>query len=76
MEYAARGRGGTTTSFSYGNDTSSYTDLTNYGWYRNNSSESQGVGQKLSNPYGMYDMHGNVSEMVYDAYASSVPQPL
>ena len=68
-EFAARG--GTTTSFSYGNDTSSYTDLTNYGWYRNNSSESQGVGQKLSNPYGMYDMHGNVSELVYDAYASS-----
>ena len=61
-EYAARG--GTTTRFSFGDDES---DLSYYAWYKVNSgSEAHLVGQKQPNPWGVYDMHGNVMEWVQD----------
>ena len=75
-EYAARG--GTTTRFSYGDD-STYTQLSSYGWYESNSSSmgtshpsygTHSVGQKLANPLGLYDMHGNVYEWTYDRYGT------
>ena len=41
----------------------------NYAWYSGNSKDSvQPVGQKLPNPLGLYDMHGNVWEWVEDCY--------
>jgi formylglycine-generating enzyme required for sulfatase activity len=63
-EYACRGW--TSTRFSYGDDPG-YTNLTNYAWYFGNSDgQTHPVGQKLPNPWGLYDMHGNVAELCQD----------
>jgi formylglycine-generating enzyme required for sulfatase activity len=65
-EYACRGW--TSTRFSYGDDPG-YTDLTEYAWYLDNSSiMTHPVGQKLPNPWGLCDMHGNVWEWCQDWY--------
>jgi formylglycine-generating enzyme required for sulfatase activity len=72
-EYACRGS--TSTRFSYGDDLA-YTNLTQYAWYDANSgSTTHPVGQKLPNPWGLYDMHGNVQEYcqdVYDTYRGGI----
>jgi formylglycine-generating enzyme required for sulfatase activity len=57
-EYACRA--GRTNRFSYGDDPR-YTELGNYGWYSSNSGgTTHGMGEKLANQWGLYDMHGNV----------------
>ncbi|MFA4957838.1 MAG: formylglycine-generating enzyme family protein [Candidatus Methanoperedens sp.] len=65
-EYAARA--GTTTRYSFGNDDSILgTKIGDYAWYNENSEgKTHEVGQKLPNPWGLYDMHGNVFEFVQD----------
>ena len=65
-EYAARA--GRTTSYGFGNDVS---QLGMYAWYdKNAGNATHPVGQKQSNPWSLYDMHGNVWEWVQDWYGS------
>jgi formylglycine-generating enzyme required for sulfatase activity len=71
-EYACRGWT-SDRRFSYGDDPG-YTSLTKYAWYYDNSGETtHPVGQKLANPWGLYDMHGNVYEWCQDWWSDSLP---
>ncbi len=63
-EYACRA--GTTTAYSFGDDPSKLGD---YAWYSANSQgQYQKVATKKPNPWGLYDMMGNVMEWTLDQY--------
>jgi len=63
-EYAARA--GTTTRWFFGDDASK---LGEYAWFKDNAeSKSHPVGQKKPNPWGLYDMYGNIAEFVRDEH--------
>ena len=66
-EYACRA--GTTTAYSWGNDINS--SRANYNWDGgandgNDSKQTVNIGQFSANPWGFFDMHGNVWEWVHD----------
>jgi len=73
LEWEINSRGGTTTTYHYGN---SEDDLVKYAWFDKNSKETtHPVGQKAPNNYGFYDTSGNVAEWVQDWYGQ-LPDPL
>jgi formylglycine-generating enzyme required for sulfatase activity len=63
-EYACRA--GTTTAYSFSNDPA---ELPKYAWFGANSDDKyQKIGTKKPNPWGLYDMHGNVMEWTADQF--------
>jgi formylglycine-generating enzyme required for sulfatase activity len=70
-EYASRA--GTTTAYSWGNDINS--SRANYNWDGgsndgNDFKQTRDVGQYAANPWGFFDMQGNVFEWVFDWVAN------
>jgi formylglycine-generating enzyme required for sulfatase activity len=63
-EYACRA--GTNTAYHFGDRSS---QLNDYAWFTDNSNKrSQPVGQKVPNPWGLYEMHGGIWEWCEDAW--------
>jgi formylglycine-generating enzyme required for sulfatase activity len=70
-EYAARA--GTTTWFSFGNDSSL---LGSYAWYNGNSgATTHPIGERMPNPWGLNDIHGNVFEWCWDWIVTAPSEP-
>ena len=64
-EYAARA--GTKTAYFFGDDPK---QLAAYAWFQDDSDETtHEAAKKKPNPWGLYDMLGNVLEWVYDFYS-------
>jgi formylglycine-generating enzyme required for sulfatase activity/mono/diheme cytochrome c family protein len=69
-EYACRA--GTTTAYSFGDDPA---QLKSYAWFGMNSDfKYQKVGRKKPNPWGLYDIYGNVLEWCLDQYEPNAYQ--
>lgn len=65
-EYASRA--GSDTPWFFGSDPS---QLGDYAWCKSNSGgKTHPVGQKKPNPWGLYDIYGNVCERVSDRYSA------
>ncbi|MCC5876625.1 MAG: SUMF1/EgtB/PvdO family nonheme iron enzyme, partial [Candidatus Sumerlaeia bacterium] len=80
-EYVARA--GTTTRFYFGDGISAIDDECALGgerednmWFCGNTSSLMAVGTKGPNPWGLDDMHGNLSEWVRDWFAPYPEEPM
>ena len=63
-EYACRA--GSKTAYSFGADPG---QLGRFAWFKDNANKkTHPIGQKQPNAWGLYDMHGNVSEWCNDIY--------
>ena len=62
-EYACRA--GSKTTYFFGDDPEK---LDEYAWYVENAEKPQPIGRKKPNPWGLYDIHGNVAEWCLDHY--------
>jgi len=74
-EWERAARGGTTTRYSYGDALECSDECVACSthdnfiqWCGNSPGGTQPVASKQSNPFGLYDMHGNLWEMVQDRY--------
>ena len=68
-------RAGTTTTFSFGDDVR---ELGKYAWWKENTQDkgngyAHKVGQLPPNPWGLFDVHGNVFEFCYDSFVEQLP---
>ena len=69
-EYACRA--GSTAAYSFGPGEARLGD---YAWFSDNANKrTHPVGRKRPNPWGLYDMHGNVAEWCHDAYDETAYQ--
>jgi len=65
-EYACKA--GSNSPYYFGTDVSTLKD---YAWFADNSdNKTHPVGEKKPNAWGLFDMHGNVSEWTYDQYVA------
>ncbi|MFI5457351.1 MAG: formylglycine-generating enzyme family protein [Isosphaerales bacterium] len=64
-EYACRA--GTATAYFWGDDPAK---IDEYAWYVNNAEKPMPVGKKKPNPWGLFDIHGNVAEWCLDHYVA------
>ncbi len=66
-EYASRA--GSDTKWFFGNDP---LQIGEYAWFKDNAgAKSHPVGQKKPNPWGLYDIYGNVCERISDKYSKN-----
>jgi formylglycine-generating enzyme required for sulfatase activity len=71
-EFAAKA--GTETAWHFGNEES---NLDEYAWlYTNSNAAYSVVGKKKPNPFGLYDIYGNVAEWTSDAYVEDFHEQL
>jgi formylglycine-generating enzyme required for sulfatase activity len=64
-EYACRA--GTKTAYFWGDDEG---QIDAFAWYVNNAEKPMPVGKKKPNPWGLFDIHGNVAEWCLDHYSA------
>jgi len=70
-EYACRA--GTTTAYFWGDDPAK---IDEFAWYVNNAEKPMPVGKKKPNPWGLFDIHGNVAEWCLDHYLADAYKQL
>ena len=67
-EYACRA--GSSTDYYFGDDSA---DLFQHAWFKENSKKQiHPVGLKLSNPWGLYDLYGNIREWVGNSFVNTL----